>query len=72
MLLFNLFWNSENAPCFITCSLGFQEGVQQLGLSLALTMLSKNTKSYGVTTEAQLQLRVKIYLGNKLIEGFKD
>ena len=32
----------------------------------------KNTKSDGVTPEAQLQLRVKFYLGEELNEGIKD
>ena len=57
MSLFHL--KSENAQTLITCSLGYQLGFQHLWSSLALTILSKNTKSNGVTPEAQLQLIVK-------------
>ena len=32
----------------------------------------RNTNTNGVTPEAQRQLRVKFYLGEKLIEGIKD
>ena len=39
---------------------------------MSLLYKDRNTKSDGVTLEAQLQLRVKFYLGDELTEAIKD
>ena len=53
-------------------SLGRQKVSNTLNHHQPLLCGIKNTKSYGVTPEAQLQLRVELCLGDELTEGIID
>ena len=57
---------------YLNLFIGILLGFYHLGSSLAITILSKNTKSDGVTPEAQLQVRLKFWRVVELTEGIID